>query len=58
MIKDFEAALPDFIKLAYLPNYGMVRLRLTATGKQSIVENELDKQFNQLERIGERLSCY
>jgi len=51
MIKDFEAALPDFIKLAYLPNYGMVRLRLTATGKQSIVENELDKQFNQLKQL-------
>ena len=51
MIKDFEAALPDFIKLAYLPNYGMVRLRLTATGKQSIVENELDKQFKQLKEL-------
>ncbi len=31
-IKDFEAALPAHIKLAYLPNYGMVRLRLTGTG--------------------------
>lgn len=32
LIKDFEAALPAHIKLAYLPNYGMVRLRLTSTG--------------------------
>ena len=32
-IKDFESALPPHIKLAYLPNYGMVKLRLTATGK-------------------------
>ncbi len=31
-IKVEEAALPSFIKLAYLPNSGMVRLRLTATG--------------------------
>ena len=31
-IKDEEAALPSFIKLAYLPNSGMVRLRLTGTG--------------------------
>jgi nicotinamide-nucleotide amidase len=31
-IMSFENALPDFIKLAYLPHYGMVRLRLTATG--------------------------
>jgi nicotinamide-nucleotide amidase len=28
-IKTFEEALPPSIKLAYLPNYGMVRLRLT-----------------------------
>jgi len=28
-IKTFEEALPASIKLAYLPNYGMVRLRLT-----------------------------
>jgi nicotinamide-nucleotide amidase len=32
LIQDFEEALPAHIKLAYLPNYGMVRLRLTATG--------------------------
>ena len=29
---DFEASLPAHIKLAYLPNYGMVKLRLTASG--------------------------
>lgn len=38
MIADFEKNLPSNIKLAYLPNFGMVRLRLTATG---INENEL-----------------
>ncbi|HET6256935.1 MAG TPA: CinA family nicotinamide mononucleotide deamidase-related protein [Puia sp.] len=31
-IKAFEAALPPSIRLAYLPNYGMVRLRLTIQG--------------------------
>lgn len=31
-ITDWEANLPDFIKLAYLPNLGKVRLRLTAKG--------------------------
>jgi nicotinamide-nucleotide amidase len=35
MIQDFENNLPDYIKLAYLPNYGMVRLRLTAIGQRS-----------------------
>lgn len=34
-IQTFETALPDFIKLAYLPHYGMVRLRLTARGPQN-----------------------
>lgn len=28
-LTDFESELPENIKLAYLPNYGMVRLRLT-----------------------------
>ncbi len=49
LIKDFEAALPTDIKLAYLPNYGMVRLRLTSSGfdKVAIVE-QLDYQFELL----------
>ena len=38
LIADFESALPKYIKLAYLPNFGMVRLRLTATG---LSESEL-----------------
>src|SRR4026209_2735965 len=29
----FEASLPPHIKLAYLPNYGMVKLRLTSKGR-------------------------
>jgi len=32
-IEAWEEALPKFIKLAYLPNLGKVRLRLTAKGK-------------------------
>ena len=34
-IADFELALPSNIKLAYLPNFGMVRLRLTGTSDDS-----------------------
>ena len=44
-IKDFESALPENIKLAYLPNYGMVRLRLTA---RNISEKILDNTFQDL----------
>lgn len=48
-IKDFEQALPAHIKLAYLPNYGMVRLRLSAWGNNlEILNKDLDSQFNQL----------
>lgn len=52
LIKDFEEALPDHIKLAYLPNYGMVRLRLTAFGfdKQAL-QHEIAAQFNSLKEI-------
>ena len=52
MIKDFENALPAHIKLAYLPNYGMVRLRLSSGGENKIeIEKELDEQFGQLQQL-------
>ena len=51
-IKDFEAALPDYIKLAYLPNFGMVRLRLTATGQDAAaITNEIDALFTTLQDL-------
>jgi nicotinamide-nucleotide amidase len=51
LIKDFEAELPVNIKMAYLPNYGMVRLRLTSSGfdKAEIIA-QLDNQFNLLKQ--------
>lgn len=51
LIKDFEEALPSAIKLAYLPNYGMVRLRLTSSGfdKDQLVQT-LDHQFALLKK--------
>ncbi|ALM06580.1 damage-inducible protein CinA [Sediminicola sp. YIK13] len=47
-IEDWENALPPFIRLAYLPNLGKVRLRLTAKGtdKEGIgmaVDEEIQK---------------
>ena len=35
-IKDLEEALQPYIKLAYLPSYGIVRLRLTGKGVDTI----------------------
>ncbi len=52
MIVDFEDHLPEEIKLAYLPNYGMVRLRLTTTGfDKEVTEKTIDSQFNQLKEL-------
>lgn len=51
-IKDFEASLPSYIKLAYLPNFGMVRLRLTATGKNAAkITKEVDRLFLTLQDL-------
>jgi len=50
-IKSFEEALPAHIKLAYLPNYGMVRLRLTSFGtdKEYLIK-ETNEQFDLLKK--------
>ncbi len=52
IIKDFEESLPKNIKLAYLPNYGMVRLRLSTTGfDRTQIENEISKYFEELKLV-------
>lgn len=49
---EFEASLPVHIKLAYLPNYGMVRLRLTTTGiEKSTLNAELENHFTRLKQL-------
>jgi nicotinamide-nucleotide amidase len=51
-IAAFESALPEHIKLAYLPNYGMVRLRLTTTGdEKDILKNQIEEQFEKLKKL-------
>ena len=49
-IADFENGLPENIKLAYLPNYGMVRLRLTARGNDPKTTAELEAEFDMLKQ--------
>ena len=46
---DFEKKLPEHIKLAYLPNYGMVRLRLTDVSLNG-QSNIIDEHFELLKR--------
>jgi nicotinamide-nucleotide amidase len=51
-IRGFEEALPSGIKLAYLPNYGMVRLRLTARGGEpEQMKKELQDRFDTLKQL-------
>ena len=51
-LEDFEENLPNFIKLAYLPNLGVVRLRLTATGEDEAALNQLlDEKKAEIHRL-------
>jgi nicotinamide-nucleotide amidase len=48
-IEDWENKLPEFIKLAYLPSPGRVRLRLSARGiHEEVLKNTLFEQIKQL----------
>lgn len=48
-IEKFEDNLPNFIKLAYLPNLGKVRLRLSAKNMdRTLVEKEMERQVQLL----------
>lgn len=48
-IETWEENLPNDIKLAYLPSFGRVRLRLTAKGtNKEYLEEELSKQLKEL----------
>ncbi|WP_394746823.1 competence/damage-inducible protein A [Spongiimicrobium salis] len=48
-IESWEDALPSFIKLAYLPNLGKVRLRLSARGAdKAMITNAVEKAITEL----------
>ena len=51
-IEDWELNLPSFIKLAYLPNPGKVRLRLTARGTdETLLKDAILKEIEKLEPL-------
>ncbi|MGO4770137.1 CinA family nicotinamide mononucleotide deamidase-related protein [Flavobacterium sp. W22_SRS_FK3] len=51
-IENWENNLPDFIKLAYLPNPGRVRLRLTARGTdKEMLESAIGENVKSLDAI-------
>lgn len=50
LIANFETALPSHLKLAYLPNYGMVRLRLSGSGfEKDKIEKDIQFYFDNLQ---------
>ncbi|MEX0272987.1 MAG: competence/damage-inducible protein A [Flavobacteriaceae bacterium] len=51
-IEEWENALPPFIRLAYLPSLGRVRLRLTAKGSDKMaLQTSLDRQLSHLKEL-------
>jgi nicotinamide-nucleotide amidase len=52
MIRDWEDNLPKNIKLAYLPQPGIVRLRLTGTGNdRAALADQINQEIKALQRI-------
>jgi nicotinamide-nucleotide amidase len=52
ILTGFEKDLSSEIKLAYLPSYGIIKLRLTGTGKNiSVISHELEEQVIKLRNI-------
>jgi nicotinamide-nucleotide amidase len=50
-IEDWENNLPSEIKLAYLPQPGFVRLRLSAQGDKNILLKLIEKEIRKLNKI-------
>ncbi len=51
-ISGWESALPENIKLAYLPSLGKVRLRLSSTGKdEKILKDSIDSRMQSLNQL-------
>jgi len=51
-IEQWEDALPSYIKLAYLPNLGRVRLRLSARGtNENLLKDTLQEKIKSLQNL-------
>ena len=51
-IEEWEVNLPDYIKLAYLPSPGKVRLRLTARGEdKELLQTAIAQQVKMLDEL-------
>jgi nicotinamide-nucleotide amidase len=51
-IESWEDSLPEHLKLAYLPSFGEVKLRLTGFGdKKDLIDRDIQEQVSKLEKI-------
>lgn len=51
-IEDWENALPEHIKLAYLPSLGKVRLRLSSSGEdEALLKKSIDSRMDVLQKM-------
>jgi len=51
-LEDFETSLPDHVKLAYLPHFNFVRLRLTGRGdKREEIKSQVSRLAQQLSEL-------
>jgi nicotinamide-nucleotide amidase len=51
-IESWEDSLPEHLKLAYLPSFGEVKLRLTGFGdKKDLIDGDIQEQVSKLEKI-------
>ena len=58
LIESWEEALPQVIKLAYLPSRGLIKLRFTARGdNETFLQNVIDKQIEKLREIAGQYFC-
>lgn len=51
MLSEFEAGLPENYKLAYLPDLGVVKLRLTARGDSDQLKEEVHLQKEKMKAV-------
>jgi nicotinamide-nucleotide amidase len=57
LVKDLENDLPDFIKLAYLPSFGYVRLRLSGQHEDAAFLNKtLDEKADEIEFLTKKFA--
>ena len=58
LIEPWEEALPQVVKLAYLPSRGVIKLRFTARGDDKILlQNIINEQIEKLREIAGKYFC-